>query len=297
MAEFFEKEIDILEDHIPYGGLYEVFILYFDEERGHIPLLIYPNKSIEQYPEKMRPIYIHSIWFLDIDELSCNDHVDLEYKDKMYFAQKFCTKSEREKRRSGIDKESPEVIVIILALPKKLIVFGSELIQKITNRIIEYFAEELSELIQAEISRLYPIKTAQRKQKIEKANKIKEKIKGEIKSLCNRYFSTVIETPETKSIKEQLEEHGIDIAQKVMAWLGLTVEPMKLKEVAEKLASYDNVIVAAITSGDHDLVVQIIADNEHSLHLFIEKLVKPIPGIHPQMDVSISYIKGSKYLK
>jgi DNA-binding Lrp family transcriptional regulator len=111
------------------------------------------------------------------------------------------------------------------------------------------------------------------------------------------FVSTVIETPETKSIKEQMEEHGIDITHKVMAWLGLTVEPMKLKKVAEKLAAYDNVIVAAITSGDHDLVVQLIADNENSLHLFIEKIVKPISGIHPQMDVSISYISGSKYLK
>lgn len=297
MAEFFEKELDTLEDYEPTRGLYEVFILYFDEEKGHIPLLVYPDQNIEQNPEKMRPIYIHSIWFLDMEELDCDDHVDLEYKDKMYFAQKFCAKSEREKRRSGIHKESPEIIVIILALPLKLIVFGSELIQKITNKVIENFTDQLSELIKAEISKLSPIKTMEMKRKIEKGKKIKEEIKDDIKSLCNNYFSTVIQIPATKSMKEQLEEQGISITNKVMAWLGLTVEPMKLKDVAEKLGSYDNVIVAAITSGDHDLVVQLIADNENSLHLFIEKIVKPIPGIHPQMDVSVSYITSSKYLK
>ena len=297
MAEFFEKQMNVLENEDTNRGLYEIFILYFDEEKGHIPLLIYSDEKIEDNPEKMRPIFIHSIWFLDIEELDCDDHVDLEYKDKMYFAQKFCTKSEREKRRSGLEKETPETIVIILALPIKLVVFGSELILKITQKIKEIFSEQLSELIDAEISRLSPIKTPQRREKIEKANRLKEKMTYKLQTLCDSYFSTVIQTPETKSIRQQLKDYGISISHKIMAWLGLSVEPLKLKQVAEKLASYDNVIVAAITSGDHDLVVQLIADNETSLHQFIEKIVKPIQGIDPKMDVSISYITGSKYLK
>jgi len=82
-----------------------------------------------------------------------------------------------------------------------------------------------------------------------------------------------------------------------MAWLGISVNPVHLKEAAQKLASYDNVIVAAISSGDHDLIVQLIANNIPTLRDFINKVVKPIEGINPDMDVSISYITGSKYLK
>ncbi|TXT67694.1 MAG: hypothetical protein BAJALOKI1v1_20011 [Promethearchaeota archaeon] len=298
MAEFFEKEMDNLEsNHNPYKGLYEVFILYFDEEKGHIPLLLYSDEKIVQKPENMRPVFKHPIWFLDIDDISAQNHVDLEFKDKMYLARKFYAKSDREKRRCGIQKEAPETIVIILALPTKLIVFGGELIQKLTTKMIDGFGNHFCELIESEILRMSPIKTSEIKEKINNGDIIKRRMKNEIKEICNCYFSNVIKPEGAKSIKQQLQEFGINISQKIMAWLGLSVDPMKLKQIAEKLASYDNVIVAAITNGDHDLVVQLIADNEKSLHLFIEKIVKPIDGIDPTMDISISYIAGSKYLK
>ncbi|TFG00848.1 MAG: Lrp/AsnC family transcriptional regulator [Promethearchaeota archaeon] len=297
MAELFEKNKEKTPIEDSYFGLYEVYILYFDEEKGHIPLLTYPSDSVKKSDGEMRPVYIHSIWFLDIEEISPQNHIDLEYNDKMYFATKFHVASQRERRRAGIKKGSPEKIVLMLALPTNLIIFGDDLIQKLTQAIKKNYQEEMLELIEAEIGRNDPIKSQEVKLQIKKANQLKENIKEDIKTLCEEYFSTVIDTGETKSLKKQLEEIGIDLTHKIMAWLGVTVDPNHLKKVAQKLASYDNVIVAAISSGDHDLIVQLIADNIRSLRDFVDKIVKPMEGINPDMDVSVSYITGSKYLK
>ena len=71
-----------------------------------------------------------------------------------------------------------------------------------------------------------------------------------------------------------------------IAWLGLSVEPIKIEEVAKVLYSYDDVQTVVISSGEHDIVVQIIATDEKALWRFINEKVKTIKGVKPQMDVS-----------
>ncbi|TFG25634.1 MAG: Lrp/AsnC family transcriptional regulator [Promethearchaeota archaeon] len=71
-----------------------------------------------------------------------------------------------------------------------------------------------------------------------------------------------------------------------IAIIGLTVDPLKMKEVAEKIASYDNVQLVATSTGDHDLVVRVVEKNDKSLWRFINKKIKTIEGIRTQMDVS-----------
>ena len=70
------------------------------------------------------------------------------------------------------------------------------------------------------------------------------------------------------------------------ALLGITVNPNKMKDIAQKLASYEEVQLVAVSTGDHDLVVQIIAENEKMLWRFINTKVKAIEGIKSRMDVS-----------
>jgi hypothetical protein len=298
MAEFFEKENIEEESKDRFYGLYEIYLLYFDEERGHIPLLAHPNEEIIKDKNKMRPIFVHSIWFLEPDELNEADHIDLEYEEKRYFAKKFLIPSKREeKRRSGIKPEAPETLVLMVVLPTNLVVFGDELIEKIYRKIIDIFVEELSFLIEAEILEENQIKLPETFEKVKRGKKVKEEIRLELKNLCNNYFSNVINPKEAKSIKKQLEQRGIILDNKIMAWLGLNVEPLKLKEITQKLAAYDNVIVAAITSGDHDVVVQLVADNEYKVYEFVNKVVRTFDGINSRIDVSVSFITGSKYLK
>ncbi|TFF87805.1 MAG: hypothetical protein EU548_09760 [Promethearchaeota archaeon] len=297
MAEFFENEDQENEFHDQFYGLYEIYLLYFDEKKGHIPLLAYPDEKVIKKKEKMRPIYVHSIWFLEPSELNEDEHIDLEFESKRYFAKKFLVPSKREeKRRSGIKPESPEIIVLMLVLPTNLIVFGDELIEKIYNLILNQFIEKLSFLIKAEILKDNQIKLPEIIQEIDRGDKIKSNMISELKNLCNNYFSNVIKPKEAKSIKNQLAQRGIILDNKIMAWLGLNVDPLKLKQIAQKLAAYDNVVVSAVTSGDHDIVVQLVSDSEYKVYEFVNKVVRTFEGIKSRIDVSISFITGSKYL-
>jgi Lrp/AsnC family transcriptional regulator for asnA, asnC and gidA len=71
-----------------------------------------------------------------------------------------------------------------------------------------------------------------------------------------------------------------------IAIIGLSVDPLKMDEVANKIANYDEVQLIATTTGDHDIVARIIAENEKTLWRFINEKIKTIDGVKPQMDVS-----------
>lgn len=70
------------------------------------------------------------------------------------------------------------------------------------------------------------------------------------------------------------------------AWLGLSVNPTRMDEIAQKLAEYDQVQIVTTATGDHDLLVQIIARDEKELWRFINKNIKPMEGVEKDFDVS-----------
>lgn len=76
------------------------------------------------------------------------------------------------------------------------------------------------------------------------------------------------------------------IGYKTTAWLGLSLDPHKIKEVALKISKFKEVQLVAISSGDHDMVVQIIAQNQNDLWNFINNNIKTIDGVLKEMDVS-----------
>ena len=61
-------------EHSLFGGLCVIFLLFYDEIRGHIPLLICSDESIKDDEEKMRSINYHSIWFLNKKEDADSDN-------------------------------------------------------------------------------------------------------------------------------------------------------------------------------------------------------------------------------
>ena len=92
MFDVFEKK---KEEEFPTKNaetFYQVFLCYFDESRGHIPLFTFPNE-LKYSAEDLRIIKIHSIWFLDAKAQEDLSHVDLEYGDKIYLAMKFLGES------------------------------------------------------------------------------------------------------------------------------------------------------------------------------------------------------------
>ncbi|MHA1489519.1 MAG: hypothetical protein ACTSRI_07680, partial [Promethearchaeota archaeon] len=209
------KNDDAKED--PVEGLCDIFICYYDEAQGHVPLLICPNETIKDDSEKMKPIYYHSIWFLDKSEITASDHIDLEYGDKIYIARKIYTTSKRKKQRAGLEDETPETIVIIIVLPIDVgEIFGGELLNKLTVNIQKKFEQSLYKIIECEIAKKGISKTAITNKIIEEGTKIKEKLREEIKNTCKEYFSSVIKQADANSIKKQkaisfLSLKGIDI--------------------------------------------------------------------------------------
>ncbi len=195
-----------------------VYVMYFDEARGHVPLLIYPDDKYKDNKKYMRPIKYHSIWFLPVEEQEALDHVDLEYKGFIFFGKKFLTKSKRKKRRAGMQEETPETIVIIVSLQNDIEIFGHDLIRELTVKIREKFEDKLFEVIESEIAKEEVIKTAKVKKIIEHGTKIHDELRELVSQIITDYFSDVVKQTDIKSINQQkaisyLALKGIDVTQ------------------------------------------------------------------------------------
>ena len=213
MAELFDSS----SVKNPFEELAVVYVLYFDESQGHMPLLIYPVEKYKNDKTFMRPIKYHPIWFLSLDESDALDHIDLEFKGYTFFGKKFLTKSDREKRRAGLKVETPETIVIIVSLPKSIELFGDELIRLLTQEVRDKYEDKLFEIIDSEILKEEVIKSPKIKKRIEKGESIKKGLRKSIEKTTNTFFSDVIKNSDTTSIRMQkaiayLAFKGIDIS-------------------------------------------------------------------------------------
>jgi Lrp/AsnC family transcriptional regulator, regulator for asnA, asnC and gidA len=70
------------------------------------------------------------------------------------------------------------------------------------------------------------------------------------------------------------------------AVIGLNVDPMKMYETAEHLASFEEVQSVATASGDHDIILQIISKDGKHLWRFINDHIKTIDGVDKKIHVS-----------
>jgi Lrp/AsnC family transcriptional regulator for asnA, asnC and gidA len=77
------------------------------------------------------------------------------------------------------------------------------------------------------------------------------------------------------------------LGYETVAWVGLSIDPLKTEEMAEKIASFNEVRMLATTGGTHNIVVQILAQNEKKLWNFIRENIQTIDGVQ-NLDVSSS---------
>ncbi|MFX1418943.1 MAG: hypothetical protein ACFE9N_08505 [Promethearchaeota archaeon] len=185
----------------PKEDLCIVYVLYFDEKKGQIPLLMYPDDRLRNDKRYMRPINFHPVWFLETEEL---DHIDLEYKGYTFFGKKIQTTSKRKKRRAGLEEETPETIVIIVSLPSELDIFGDELVKRLTEELRDQFEDKLYEVIESEIASDTVIKTPKIQESISEGKKIKVFMRQLIDKTIKDYFLRAIERrSESPSLKTQ----------------------------------------------------------------------------------------------
>lgn len=78
-----------------------------------------------------------------------------------------------------------------------------------------------------------------------------------------------------------------------IAILGLSVDPLKMKQVVEELAKFEQIQLVVTTSGDHDIVIQMMAENDKKLWRFVNEHIKTIDGVRSNIDVS-SFIDIAK---
>jgi Lrp/AsnC family transcriptional regulator for asnA, asnC and gidA len=65
----------------------------------------------------------------------------------------------------------------------------------------------------------------------------------------------------------------------VTADVDIEVEPGSVFTVGKKLASYDNVIYVAGSTGDHDISIQVVAHSNSDLFAFVADEIGNIPGV------------------
>ena len=231
MSDLFNSEPS---EKNPVEDLCVVYILYFDEEKGHVPLLIYPSEKYKDNKTYMRPIKYHSVWFLDVEDKGALDHIDLEFKGYTFFGKKFLTTSKRKKRRAGLEEDTPETIVIIVSLPNELEIFGDELIRSLTAEIKDKFENKLFKLIEWEYAKEAVIKTPLIKERIQEGTKIKLYLRQLIEEYTKDYFSKVLKKEATSdSIKKQkaisyLSLKGIEYSHLAANPLGKEFTDMEL---------------------------------------------------------------------
>jgi len=97
--------------------------------------------------------------------------------------------------------------------------------------------------------------------------------------------STTIFTRVQKMVKNGIiEKFTIDlnctkVGYPACKWVGISVEPGKIDNVAEKIAMFDEVRLVATTDGDHDIVIEIIGSDEREIGRFINQNIKSIEGV------------------
>ncbi len=77
------------------------------------------------------------------------------------------------------------------------------------------------------------------------------------------------------------------LGYETVGWVGLTIDPLKTEEIAKKIASFKETRLVSVTGGTHNLVVQILIENEKELWNFVRDKIQTIEGVQ-NLDVSSS---------
>jgi DNA-binding Lrp family transcriptional regulator/CheY-like chemotaxis protein len=71
-----------------------------------------------------------------------------------------------------------------------------------------------------------------------------------------------------------------------IAILGLSVDPLSIDDISNKLSKYEEIQLIASSTGDHNLLVKVIAQDEKNLWRFINEEIKTLDGLQLPIHVS-----------
>ncbi|MFX1505755.1 MAG: hypothetical protein ACFFDC_06525 [Promethearchaeota archaeon] len=177
--------------------LYRVFLYFFDEIRGHIPLFVYPSLPVNENERQI--LSVHSIWWHQDKFLTPFkfNSIDLEIGGVIYSATLFLCHTRRTKRRSGMDssKWKPERFVLIIKVPSSVSINTKEILHKLKTRIQGDVGEDLCFLVED-----YLRKTNSQVDEFleKKANRILKQLEFICKSNLNKNENKPITQPKKK---------------------------------------------------------------------------------------------------
>lgn len=76
----------------------------------------------------------------------------------------------------------------------------------------------------------------------------------------------------------------------IVADVSIEVETGQVLEIARKIASYESVAYVACSTGESDISIQIIAQNNRELYEFVTDIVGKIPGVRKTTTSMVPYI-------
>lgn len=162
---------------------YRVFLYFFDEIRGDIPLFKYPSMPINKNEEQI--LSNHSVWWHQdkfLPPFKFNS-IDLELEGVIYCATLFLCQTYRPKKRSGMDstKWKPERFVLIVKAPSIISFYVKEILFKLKTKIQDYIGDDLCFLVEDYL------KNTKNSQNDEYVGKKSKTILKQLTSLCNSF--------------------------------------------------------------------------------------------------------------
>ncbi len=114
-----------------------------------------------------------------------------------------------------------------------------------------------------------------------------------------RAIGTVSERSVRYRLEKLLEEDVIRInatpvpqslGYSVVADVFIEVEVGQVLEIARKIASYENVSYVACSTGESDISIQIITQNNRDLYEFVTEILGKIPGVRKTTTSMVPFI-------
>ncbi|MFX1503299.1 MAG: hypothetical protein ACFFDH_20220 [Promethearchaeota archaeon] len=162
---------------------FQIYVLYIDRVKSIIPILIFSNNFTQKNEKQIFPIKFHPIRFLDPENETDFEQINLIYNGEVYFAKRVKLK---------INDKNFEKAYIILVLKEELSIYGADLLNIITDILKKNFSSSLNNYLKSEILKQNLIKSSRIKEIIKEGKIVKENIKKHLKKICENYFDFVL---------------------------------------------------------------------------------------------------------
>ncbi|MHA2392259.1 MAG: hypothetical protein ACXAEX_09810 [Promethearchaeota archaeon] len=176
---------------------------------GIIPLLIFPDDSIKNDANSMRPIKYHPIWHLNSQENTKSEDIDLIYRGKIYSGRKYKVFLNINKKKVKIKEKSVDEIILIIVYLENLNLFGKNYLNIVSEIIMKNFENIFQKIMISEILKLNLIKNSKSEKIISEGDFEKKKIMTLLNDILEDYLSLIYFSQKKHSLYLNIEKRDL----------------------------------------------------------------------------------------